>query len=156
MKVFLARHGESHEKEGTQQITSKGREESAKNAFVIKNFHPLISAIYCSNKVRAKQTAEIFHEILCHHAPFEEKSGISPTDPAEPIVHELNALKENIMLVSHLPFLEKLASLLLYGEIKALPFTFSNSAVIVLEREGSQWSLISMVSNHCFDLQKVL
>ena len=152
MKVFLVRHAEATEKEGTQQITPKGREQSAKNALVLKHFHPSISVVYHSSKLRAKQTAEIFHELLCHHVPLKEKSGVTPTDAAEASVRELHSAKDNLMIVSHLPFLEKLASLLLYGEEKILPFNFSNSSVIILEKEDAHWQLIGMVSNHCFEI----
>jgi phosphohistidine phosphatase len=151
MKVFLVRHAETMEVDGIQQITPKGREQSAKNALVLKQFHPLITSVYHSAKLRAKQTAEIFHELLCHHAPLEEKEGITPTDAAIKVAHELNSMHHNVMLVSHLPFLEGLSSLLLYGEERALPFKFSNSSIITLEKEGTHWQLIGMISNHCFD-----
>jgi len=153
MKLFLVRHGESDE---TDQITAKGREESAKNALALKQFHPEITTVYHSTKMRAKETAEIFHEVLCHHTPLVEKEGIKPIDAPEPIADELSSFTKSIMVVSHLPFLEKLTSLLLHGNAVNLPFTFEGSSVVILEKNNHSWQLIGMVSSHCFDMQKVL
>ena len=153
MKLYLVRHGEAGEDD---HITTKGREESAKNALALKQFHPDIQAVHHSVKLRAKETAQIFHEILCHHAPLIEREGIKPMDLPEPIADELVVATENIMIVSHLPLLEKLSSLLLFGGDAALPFTFAGSSVIALENNEGCWRMIGMISSQCFDMQKTL
>ncbi len=45
------------------------------------------------------------------------------------------------MLVGHLPFLDKLAGLLLAGDPERNVISFTNSGVVCLEKEKYQWSV---------------
>ena len=66
-------------------------------------------------------------------------------DPVEDFPGEIEALKKDLMIVSHLPFVQKLASLLLSGTEEKDLISVRNSGVICLEHTGSWkvfWAVI--------------
>jgi len=144
-KIYLARHGLalSTEVDHGFPLAEQGKDETQKIARALKCFDPKLDNIYHSNKLRTQQTAEIFREVLAPHLTIEMREGMKPLDAIEDIYHEINAIEENIMIVSHLPFLEQLAAKLLYGKQAPLCFDFSTSAVACLEKSFNEhWKLV--------------
>ena len=66
----------------------------------------------------------------------------------EQIASELEAAhSEHIMLVSHLPFIGRLASLLLTGDSDLLSLRFANAGVAALALKSGRWQLVALLSH---------
>ena len=98
-----------------------------------------VSAIRHSGKKRARETAEIFAQTLNPGGVVQEIEGLAPLDDVTKL--GLNS-KENLMLVGHLPFMEKLTSYLITGSTDRPPvLKFQNGGIVCidLDRETNSW-----------------
>jgi phosphohistidine phosphatase len=110
--------------------------------------------IYHSDLLRAEQTAEILARHLGASARRQSRAGLRPDDAVPPVVDWL--LEEGghgrcIALVGHLPFLDRLASLLLVGQPQAQILDFEPGTLVKLrsnEADGAfavSWMLAPAV-----------
>jgi len=142
MKIYLVQHGEAKPEieDPERSLTLKGENEVRKVSNFAKKLQLKISKIYHSGKLRAKQTAEILGEAL--NVPVEFSEGLNPLDDIRPWSEKISKEKEDIMIVGHLPFLEKLASLLICGDENARLILFRYSAIVSLEqKEDKTWAV---------------
>jgi len=142
MKLYLVQHGEakSEAEDPQRSLSEKGRVEVQNVAKMAKKLNLSPSKIYHSGKVRAKQTAEIFSDSL--KRPAEAVQGLNPNDEVRGWGDQISREREDLMIVGHLPFLEKLASLLTTHDEETRPVTFRYGAVVYLEqREDRRWSI---------------
>lgn len=143
MRLYLVQHGEakSEDIDSERSLTEKGIKNTEIMArFLYKNQIEIFK-IYHSGKKRAYQTANIFSEIL--NVPSEKGEGLNPLDDINLWVEKVKNEENDIMIVSHLPFLEKLCSkiLCMNEELKIVKFTYSG--VICLERmDNKNFSVI--------------
>jgi phosphohistidine phosphatase len=98
-----------------------------------------IQQIRHSGKTRAEQTAAIFGEALAPRRGVVAISGINPMDDVQPIASALADEAEPIMLVGHLPFMARLAGLLVNGDPENAPVEFRNSGLLCLEQGDERW-----------------
>ena len=56
-------------------------------------------------------------------------TGLMPKDDVRPVAEELGGFEGSLMLVGHLPFLSRLASLLLVGDPERLMIRYRNSGI---------------------------
>ena len=134
MEIYLVQHGEakSEEEDPERSLTNKGKEEVghvAAHTAKLVNIH----TIKHSPKLRAKQTADIF---ATHnpHASSVQEDGLKPLDDPGIAKKMIESQNENLMLVGHLPHMNKLASLLLTGNAEADVISFRMGAVVCLEK----------------------
>ncbi len=146
MRLYLVRHGEprSEAEDPERSLSVKGEEEVRTAATFAKGLDVRPSRIYHSGKRRAEQTAAILGITL--KRPAEAAEGLSPNDDVHAWIKRISREKEDLMLVSHLPFLEKLAGVLITGHGKARPVSFSCGVIVCLDREKEgdwrvQWVL---------------
>ena len=142
MKLYLVQHGEAKpEAEDPQRsLTGRGMEEVQKVAKMAKKLNLCPFRICHSGKVRAKQTAEIFSDSL--KRPAEAVQGLNPNDEVRGWGDQISREREDLMIVGHLPFLEKLASLLITDNEETRPVIFRYGAVVCLEqREDRRWGV---------------
>ncbi len=145
MKLYLVQHGEavSGDINPSRPLTKKGREDVEKIANFIKESGIKIDIIWHSTKTRAIETAQIFAQKLSQGVLIEQKEGLSPNDPIKNIFEEIMACKADIMIVGHLPFLQKLASFALVNDESSSMVVFRQGGIICMERnESGQWQLI--------------
>lgn len=137
MKLCLVQHGEAKaEAEDPQRpLTEKGKVEVEKVAGVAKKLGVKPSHIFHSGKLRAEQTAKIIASVLEISRKPEAVSGLNPNDDVQPWAMKISERKEDLMLVGHLPFMGRLASLLLSGSEDAGIVQFRYGAIVCLERE---------------------
>jgi phosphohistidine phosphatase len=137
MRIYLAQHGKakSEEEDPEKPLTEEGRKETEAVAKSVKR-KTKVTKIYCSKKLRARQTADIFAKAL--GAKAESIDGIAPTDPIE---RALELLDDGVMVVGHLPHLSKLASKLLVHDETRDIVKFAHSGVLCLEKE-EMWHLV--------------
>jgi phosphohistidine phosphatase len=145
MRLYLIQHGEakSELEDPERSLTSKGEEEVNRVAKAAKKMDIKPSKIYHSGKKRAKQTAEIIASGLkTPDQNLEAIQGLNPNDDVHPWLEKIPKEKNDIMLVGHLPFLEKLASLLLCGDENARVVLFRYGCVVCLEqKEDHGWAV---------------
>ena len=148
MEIYLVRHGEAKPKweDPGCPLTESAHNDVERVANFTKNAGVKVVQIRHSGKTRAEQTAAIFAQ---HLNPVEGSiaiSGMAPNDGVEPIADALRNETRNLMLVGHLPFLDRLASLLVTGNPETSVIKFQTASVVCLELEEQKWRLAWMVS----------
>jgi phosphohistidine phosphatase len=105
-----------------------------------------VDRVYESGKTRAHETATILAAQVAPGVPPKAVSGLAPNDPIEQALAEIAIRQEDAMLVGHLPFMARLASVLLAGRSEPPVFDFEPGSVVCLERVGEGlWTLVWMV-----------
>ena len=142
MKLYLVQHGEakSEAEDPQRSLTERGIEEIRKVAGVARKMglHPL--KIHHSGKQRAQQTAEIFAGSLGRSS--EATQGLNPNDDVWVWAERISMEREDLMIVGHLPFLEKLASLLITGNENLRPVFFRYGSIVCLDqKEDKGWGV---------------
>ena len=145
MRVYLVQHGiPKPESEDPQKSLSEiGKVEVEKVAQVLKKSGIKVSKIFHSGKLRAKQTAEIMGDYLNPLEGITEAEGLNPLDPPEIWAEKLSNFKDDIMLVGHLPHLQKLCSLLVINNSEKPVIKFRQGGVVALERDDKGNWIIS-------------
>jgi len=149
-KIILARHGESTStlENSARPLAITGRQHSEQMASWLHGCGYGVEAILHSSKLRARQTAKIFGSRLgLHSAHVSEMPGLNPNDHPAPAANTLEADRRSIMIVSHLPFLNRLASLLLGGDPEKLQFQFSDAGTVILARVSGGWRIEAVVGH---------
>ncbi len=141
MALYLVQHGKSlpKDQDAEQGLSAEGRADVERISLVAKGYGVRPSAIRHSGKERARESAEIIAESLLPDGPVEQISGIDPLDDVTIIAKQLKT-DDNLMIVGHLPFLEKLTGLLVAGLPERLVFKFQNGGIVCLDKNPeSQW-----------------
>lgn len=145
MKLYLVQHGESkpEAEDPERSLTAKGEEETQKISIAGNNLNVRPSKIYHSGKLRATQTAKIISKGLnLPTSSLTFAQGLNPNDDVKPWARRISEETEDLMVVGHLPFLEKLASLLLCGDEDARVVLFRYSGIVCLEKkEDKRWAV---------------
>ena len=144
MALFLVQHGKNLTKEidADRPLSDEGRETVERIAKTAANYKVSVSYIKHSGKIRAKQTAEIMASFLKPKTGVQESSGLNPMDPVEDLAGSLTG-EEEMMLVGHLPFMERLVSYLITGSIEKTVIKFQNGGIVCLDkdRENETWHI---------------
>jgi len=136
MKIYLAQHGNQNPEEidPNEGLSIQGLAdvESVASKAQIKPIR-----IFHSVKLRAKQTAQIFaNHFSC---PLEEKEGLKPMDDVNPWIDKL---EDDLMLVGHLPFMQKLSSKLILNDENAPRVEFHQGGIVSLEQnDDGKWEI---------------
>jgi len=145
MKLYLIQHGEakSEAEDPERFLTARGEQEiiSVSKAATGLNIRP--SKVHHSGKLRAKQTAEMIASALrIPRLDVQSVQGLNPNDDVRPWAERISAENEDLMLVGHLLFLERLTSFLLCGNENAKLVLFRYGAIVCLDqKEGERWAL---------------
>jgi len=142
MKLYLVQHGEAKpESEDPQRsLTQSGMEEVQSVARKAKKLNLEPTIIHHSGKLRARQTAQILGDSL--KKPTGPAQGLNPNDEVREWADRISLEKEDVMIVGHLPFLEKLASLLIAGNENVRPILFRYGAIVCLDKkEAGRWAV---------------
>lgn len=133
--LYLVQHGKSAAKEidPKKGLTDEGREDTERIAQVAKNYEIKVDKVVHSGKTRAKQSAEIFAEALGKTSRLQEISGIAPMDSVENFAETIDS-EANMMVVGHLPFMQRLVSYLTTGDAHIRVYMFQNSGIVCLDR----------------------
>lgn len=146
MFLYLIQHGRSFSKEQDPErpLSDEGKVETELMANYLKNKIKHLDSIWHSQKLRSTQTAKIISEALGKISTLE-RNDINPLDPVSKLPEELKGSNKDIMIVGHLPFLQKLASKLLTGDENQRIITFTYSCTLCLSYQDEwsiQWFLI--------------
>jgi phosphohistidine phosphatase len=142
MALYLIQHGKSlpKDQDPDQGLSEDGITETESIARQAQNYGVNVSQIRHSVKTRARQTAEIFARALKPQNDIQEISGIKPMDDVATYAAKIDP-DENVMLVGHLPFMERITSYLITGSIDQPVIKFQNSGIVCLDRdpEAQSW-----------------
>lgn len=121
MQLYLMQHGQSlnEEEHPEQPLSRAGIATVQESAAALKRLGLNFSAIVCSPKRRAHQTAALIAEAVRYpYSDIGESNALKPTAPPGEVLAFLRDLPENdsVLVVGHLPSLAHLAALLLGGE----------------------------------------
>jgi len=140
MHAYLVRHGEakSANVDPERHLTERGADAVAQIAEdAVNELGVRPSLILHSGKARARQTAEIWAGLV--GVKFEEADGLSPNDEPATWASRLESGEEDLMLVGHLPHLERLVALLVSGDADGAVAGFPAGALVVLDRTDAGW-----------------
>jgi len=148
MRLYLVQHAKAASKETDPErsLTEEGRRDIQKVAIFIKPLKLSVDYLWHSGKNRARQTAEILAEVVEVRKEMAPHDGLAPNDDITPLKDELISKKQDTMIVGHLPFLPKLASLLLTNSHSSNPVAFKNGGIVCLDySDDNQWQLDWMI-----------
>ena len=141
MPLYLVRHGQADSGafNPDPSLTEEGRAEVDRMAHLASAFAMPVSQILHSSKIRARQTAAIMNHYLKPSSGIKEIKGINPNDDVTEISNILEP-SNNIMLVSHLPFLERLVSYLVIDTTNKTIIRFQTGGIVCLDRDAEMQS----------------
>lgn len=142
LRLYLVQHAEAkrEEEDPARPLSERGRAEVRRVADFLRARGLRVSRIHHSGKLRARQTAEALAEGVSSAEGVGEAAGLAPLDDVKVWAERLRGETEDLMLVGHLPHLEKLAGLLLAGDPERKVVGFRQGGVACLEwDEAGGW-----------------
>jgi phosphohistidine phosphatase len=114
MELYLVQHGEAkpEAEDPERPLTERGEEAVRQMAAWAAQVGVRVVQIRHSGKRRAEQTAALLTERLSPAQGVIAVEGLKPIADPRPVVETLQSEHQPITLVGHLPFLSRLASLL--------------------------------------------
>ena len=100
-----------------------------------------VAAIYHSGILRARQTAELVAAVLAPEQGVRELGGSCPDDDPAIVKAELDIAVQSVMLVSHLPYLGRLAGLLITGDAERSVIEFAPATLACITRQPAGWKV---------------
>jgi len=129
--LIVMRHGEAglHVTDSERELTDRGRQEVASVAARLAESPWRPALIWSSPYIRARQTAAIVARVL--DCPVVEKTFITPEDdPGRCLDALIGNTDSPLMLVSHMPLVGSLATLLVDGHRNGIPFMTAQAVVL--------------------------
>ena len=146
MKLYIVRHGDylTTDKDPKKRLSHKGIDESKKIAEFLSKQEILPVAIWHSDKSRAVQTAEFISKIIGVDNLIARQD-LAPAEPVNKFPQEILKCNGDLMIVGHIPFIQKLSSLLLTNSVNADIIRFYKSGVACLEHD-KYWKILWIAS----------
>ena len=134
MPLYLVQHGKSQSKavDPEQPLSPEGQADVRRIAAVAKTYGVAVSRILHSGKTRARESAEIIAEFLTPEGGVSAAPGLNPLDDPAGYIEQADPA-DSVMLVGHLPFMEKLAAGLVTGNTGRPIFRFQNGGIVCLD-----------------------
>ena len=139
MDIYLIQHAESvpEKEDPARPLSDEGKATMEKVAALAARLKIKPDFIFHSEKLRAKQTAEILaRQSRSYRTSFERDRGWAHLDPAAPVAGWLKEQTAKglagLAIVGHLPFLDRLASLLITENESLGVVSFQNGAIVKL------------------------
>ena len=144
MKLYLVQHGKaaSKEQDPERPLTDVGRRETKRMADFVRARGLMLDQLWHSGKLRAKQTAAILAKAMHVGDRPTARDGLKPNDNVALLRDELAVTSGDTMIVGHMPFVSRLATLLLTGYESPPVVTFVNAGIVCLERtDDGRWQV---------------
>lgn len=152
MRLYLVQHGlaVAASEDAARPLSAQGREDVTRTAGFLSLFEkPRPARILHSGKLRAEQTAGMFAEAW-GGLPVEETMGLAPNDDPLIWAARCDSVGQELMLVGHLPHLQRLAGLLICGDAEREATRFRNGGVVCLERNEAGWTILWQINPTLF------
>ncbi len=143
MNLYLVQHAEAKKdtEDPRRPLSEAGYVQIEKTAKLLATrLRPSINVIIHSGKLRALQTAGVLADYLSPLGGIKASNGLEPHADPGIWAEQLATVSENVMLVGHLPHLNKLTSRLLCGGDSKTFVEFHNAGVVCIGRdEQGSW-----------------
>jgi phosphohistidine phosphatase len=141
--LFLVQHGEAMPKEEDpdRPLTQAGRQTVERVADWAARVRLSVEQIRHSGKLRAQQTATILAERLQPKEGIAVDERMTPKSDVAPVAETLHEFPRSVMLVGHMPFLTRLAGLLVVGDSSREVVQFRQGGVVGLAQGGDAWQV---------------
>ena len=153
MNLYLVRHAQAvpEEIDPDRPLSPVGVENAKRVSRFLKQSDAVsVAEIRHSTKLRARQTAEILATDGALGAPLVEVNGLEPMADVDAAIAALQGVSHDLMLVGHLPYLDRLASGLVAHQPDLAGFKFGECSVLHLCREEGGpheiWRVVWMLS----------
>jgi phosphohistidine phosphatase len=145
--VYLVQHGQAEpkDKDPERPLTAEGRQTVQRVAAWALRAGIEVGQVRHSGKLRAEQTAGAFAEKLKPTEGITKYPGLGPNDDVQPVADALSECPCSVMLVGHLPFLSRLAGLMLTGDPERQPVRFRQGGLVGLVRGEERWTVACVV-----------
>jgi len=153
MKLYLAQHGNAVAKEENPErpLSDLGEQDVRSVASRLGDAGIEVTRVWHSGKTRAVQTAEILARSILSGRKIESVKGISPNDPVAEFASDADVWDEDTLVVGHLPFMSRLVSLLVVGDVGQELVCFSPGSLVCLERDkADRWVIAWMLRPELF------
>jgi phosphohistidine phosphatase len=147
MDLFLMQHGEAMAEtdDPARPLTMAGRSAVERVAVRAQAAGVRVDRCLHSGKLRAEQTALVLAGAIALGTRVEAREGLAPNDPVAPVAQWLRESVEDssIALVGHLPFLDRLASLLISGNenVQVIEFQTGGLIKLVPKQQGAGFAV---------------
>lgn len=148
MTLYLMQHGKAHspEEHPERPLTFEGEKDVKKSARFLRQANIIIPTIMHSDKMRAKQTAQLINKEMDSNATLIEDDELGPEADILPVVMTLVSAEKDLLIVGHLPFLDRLASYLITKNKSQSILEFQPGGICCLQKTVEKhWSLIWMM-----------
>ena len=134
MRIYLVHHGAAMPASADYRrpLSADGRRAIEHLAGKAAQRGARPSVVWHSGKLRARQTAEVFWHACNPLAEFSAARGLQPTDPPDWMADVLVGETRDIMIVGHMPLVERLLRLLIEGKAEGTA-AFPVHGVVALE-----------------------
>lgn len=121
MYLYLLQHGDAEpkEKNAERPLSEQGRRDLRLVAMHLHNANVHVARIFHSGKLRAEQSARLIGETIPVEAPPVLVDGLKPNEDPAAFVSALDLRTGDILIVSQMPLVSRLYSLLLTGSPEA-------------------------------------
>jgi len=135
MKLYLVQHADAvaASVDPERPLSPGGRKTAQSLAEACGRYRLDADEVIHSGKARARETAEAIAEAC--NLEVRSSSGLDPLDPVQAFAHQCASIRSAVV-VGHLPFLERLAALLLAGREEPPVLAFQRGGMVCLERRG--------------------
>ncbi len=149
MNLYLVQHAKAASKEidPERSLTQEGLNDINKIAAFIEPLELAIENLWHSGKKRAQQTTEILAGAINVKNEISVQDGLAPNDDVNIIKEKIISVGQDLMIVGHLPFLSKLASLLLTGTESLGTVAFKQGGIVCMKCEDENlWQIDWMIT----------
>jgi phosphohistidine phosphatase len=142
--IVLVHHAEAvgPEVDPMRPISDVGRAAATRLAMEAAGRGVRPDQVWHSGKLRARQTAELFWRACNPLAAFFAARGLQPDDPPGWIRDELVGESRSILIVGHMPHLDRLLHVLLQSGPGGGAAAFPLHGCVALERDTGRWKEI--------------
>ncbi len=143
VRCYLVRHGDalSGHVDPDRPLSARGRAEVTELAQLALNRDVRVAEIRHSGILRAQETADILAGYLKPPDGLRPTAGLLPEDDPEIVKAELDAVEQPVMLVGHLPYMSRLAGLLVGGDAARSAIEFLPATMLCCAKIGAGWQI---------------
>ena len=142
--IYLVRHGDALPAAAhpDRPLSVAGREAVEEIARLAKKRNVKVAAIYHSGILRAQETAEILARHLSPAGGVATRSGLLPEDDPAILKAELDLEDRWIMIVGHLPYLNRCVGLLVAADPNRVVVDFPPATMVCCsDGGGGKWEI---------------
>lgn len=135
------RHGEAvlGQPDWQRPLSDRGRAQAIAMAQSARSRGVSVAWFYHSGILRAQQTAELVAAVLPPVQGVREISGLCPEDDPMILKAQLDETTQSVLLISHLPYLNRLAGLMVTGDSERSVIEFAPATLVCLTRHANGW-----------------